>query len=148
MMVKTLFSHYQNTPMQYKEIFSKANIEIFIVKTLIFKKHFHSNHRLWVPVRTASASTHNVRFGEKIRKIGIPLLPQFYYLKVGFKGYLFHGLVLLMKSRSHKYTEDLIYVLIYSSRAQTDSPVWCTNFKPAVELVQKTSILNHGKFRH
>ena len=31
-------------------------------------------------------STHNLCFGAKIRKIGIPLEPQFYYIKVGFKG--------------------------------------------------------------
>ena len=31
-------------------------------------------------------STHNLCFGAKIRKIGIPCIPQFYYIKVGFKG--------------------------------------------------------------
>ena len=31
-------------------------------------------------------STHNLCFGAKIRKIGIPLHTQFYYIKVGFKG--------------------------------------------------------------
>ena len=30
-------------------------------------------------------STHNLCFGAKIRKIGIPCIPQFYYIKVGFK---------------------------------------------------------------
>ena len=31
-------------------------------------------------------STHNVCFGTKIRKIGIPLHTPFHYIKVGFKG--------------------------------------------------------------
>ena len=31
-------------------------------------------------------SSHNLCFGAKMRKIGIPLLPQFYYINVGFKG--------------------------------------------------------------
>ena len=31
-------------------------------------------------------STHNLCFGAKIRKIGIPTIPQFCYIKVGFKG--------------------------------------------------------------
>ena len=31
-------------------------------------------------------STHNLCFGVKIRKMGIPRIPQFYYIKVGFKG--------------------------------------------------------------
>ena len=31
-------------------------------------------------------STHNLCFGVKIRKIGIPCIPQFYLRKVGYKG--------------------------------------------------------------
>ena len=31
-------------------------------------------------------STHNVCFGSKIRKLGIPCKPQFYYINLGFKG--------------------------------------------------------------
>ena len=31
-------------------------------------------------------STHNVCFGPKLRKLGIPCKPQFFYIKVGFKG--------------------------------------------------------------
>ena len=34
-------------------------------------------------------STHNLCFGAKIRKIGNPCIPQFYYIKVGFKGVYF-----------------------------------------------------------
>ena len=31
-------------------------------------------------------STHNLCFGAKIRKIGMPCKPQFFYIKVGYKG--------------------------------------------------------------
>ena len=31
-------------------------------------------------------STHNLRFGAKIRKIGIPCISQFCYIKVGYTG--------------------------------------------------------------
>ena len=31
-------------------------------------------------------STHNLCLGAKIRKIGIPCIPQFCYIKVGYKG--------------------------------------------------------------
>ena len=42
-------------------------------------------------------STHNLCFGaKKKRKIGIPCIPQFCYIKVGFKGYTLHGHVFLM----------------------------------------------------
>ena len=34
-------------------------------------------------------STHNLCFGAKIRKIGIPLQTQSFYIKVGFKGVYF-----------------------------------------------------------
>ena len=35
-------------------------------------------------------STHNLCFGAKIRKIGIPCIPQFCKIKVGFKGVYFY----------------------------------------------------------
>ena len=40
--------------------------------------------------------THNLSFGVKKKKLGIPRKPQFYYINVGFKGYTFHGHVFLM----------------------------------------------------
>ena len=67
--------HYENMPMQYKEIFFKVvknekfPLKFFFDIFLIFAP----KHRLWVLVKTASASTHNLCFGAKIRKIGIPL---------------------------------------------------------------------------
>ena len=69
--MKTCPCHYENMPMQYTENFfcsknSKFHCNFFL--------YFCSKHRLWVHVRTASCrSTHNLCFGEKIRKIGIPL---------------------------------------------------------------------------
>ena len=45
-------------------------MKIFISKCLIFFLFLLKN-RLWVHVRTASASTYNLCFGAKIRKLGI-----------------------------------------------------------------------------
>ena len=62
-------------------------------------------HRLWVLVRTASqnrlgeavlTSTHNLCFGGKIRKIGIPYNPHFFYIKAGLRGHTLHGHVFMM----------------------------------------------------
>ena len=73
-------------PIQYTGIFKvvkklKISIEnlIFLLKTQI------------IGTRVLT-STHNLCFGAKIRKIGIPL----HYIKVGFKGYILHGHVILM----------------------------------------------------
>ena len=41
-------------------------------------------------------STHNLCFRAKIRKNIYPCTPQFYYIKVGCKGYKSHGHVILM----------------------------------------------------
>ena len=42
-------------------------------------------------------------WSKKIRKIGIPRIPQFYYIKVGFKGvYILHGDVFVMLAQEHK----------------------------------------------
>ena len=63
--VRLLTLHYENLSMQYTEIFSPVKIEYFMRKILIFFFFFFcSKHRL---------GTHNLCFGAKIRKIGIPL---------------------------------------------------------------------------
>ena len=41
-------------------------------------------------------SIHNLCFGSKIKKEVYPCTPQYYYIKVGLKGYTLHGLVFLM----------------------------------------------------
>ena len=46
---------------------------------------FAQKHRLWLD-DTVLTSTHNLCFGEKIRKIGIPLQTPVFYIKLGFKG--------------------------------------------------------------
>ena len=66
-------THYENLPMQYTEIFLALKIENFQLKNFDIFLIYCSKHRLWVHVRTASPSTHNLCFGAKIRKIGIPL---------------------------------------------------------------------------
>ena len=81
--------------MQYTEIFSEEKNENFIGKK---KKDFflycRSKHTRWVHVRTASVrrfvltSTHNVYFGSKIRKLGIPLQTPIFLYKSGVSGHM------------------------------------------------------------
>ena len=59
-------------------------------------------------------STHNLCFGAKIRKIGIPPhTPVFFYIKVGLRGYTFHGHVFLMKGCAVRHRLQL-YQISYS----------------------------------
>ena len=51
----------------------------------------------------ALTSTYNLCFGSKLRKIVYPYEPQFYYIKLGFKGYTFHGHVILMFLFQHSF---------------------------------------------
>ena len=94
-------NHKENTPMQYMEIFSSVKIEsfigkisillIFLLKTLILGTR---KNRL---VEAVLKSIHNLSFGAKIRKISVPSIPQFSYIKLVFKGvYTLHGYVFLM----------------------------------------------------
>ena len=66
--------HYENWPMQYTEIFKvvkmkkkfqQKNFDIF----LIFAQNIDCGYTL----EAVLTSTHNLCFGAKIRKIGIPL---------------------------------------------------------------------------
>ena len=78
-----------------KDNFKMTKCDVFLI--------FALNYRVWVHVRTASntecgytlepheavlTSTHNLCFRAKIRKLCIPqyLKPQFYHIKMGFKG--------------------------------------------------------------
>ena len=67
--------------------FLEAKDEKFIGKILIFFSIFSLKTYI---VSTASeavlTSTHNVCFESKIRKLGLLPNPQFFYIKVGFKG--------------------------------------------------------------
>ena len=83
-------SHKKNLPMQYKEIFKVVENEIFCTKILIFFLFVFKTlivgtrqNRLAEAVLTC---THNLCFGAKIRKIGIPLHTPVYYIKVEYKG--------------------------------------------------------------
>ena len=66
-------------PMQYKEIFKVIKNENFPLKNFdIIAQNIDCGY---------TTSTHNLCFGAKIRKIGIPLqTPVLPYIKVGFKG--------------------------------------------------------------
>ena len=70
--------HYENLPMQYTEIFfSPVKIENFIgflkIFFLIFAQNIDCGYTLEPPRRGGSNKYHNLCFGAKIRKIGIPL---------------------------------------------------------------------------
>ena len=69
--------------MQYTENILFVKMKNFTEKNLIFFLIFAQNIDCGEAVLT---STHNLCFGAKIRKIGIPRIPQFCYIKVGFKG--------------------------------------------------------------
>ena len=77
--------HYENLPMQYTEIFLALKIENFQFDIFLI---FAQNLRLCVHVRTASPTCiHNLCFGAKIRKIGLPRQTSvFLYKRVGLKG--------------------------------------------------------------
>ena len=69
------------------EKFQLKNFDNFLI--------FAPKHRLWVLVRTASAeavltSTHNLCFGAKIRKIGIPLHTPVLLYKSGVQGGMYY----------------------------------------------------------
>ena len=62
--------HYENFVLAiYRDFFQLKKLNIFLEKN----SYFCSKHRLWVHVAEAVlTSTHNLCFGAKIRKIGIP----------------------------------------------------------------------------
>ena len=65
-------THYENMPIQYTEIFKVVKMKIISRKKfdifLIFAQNIDCGYTL-----EHASSTHNVCFGAKIRKIGIPL---------------------------------------------------------------------------
>ena len=71
------------------KIFNKKNSDIF----LIFAQNIDCGYTLGEAVLT---STHNLCFGAKIRKIGIPLQTPVLLYKSGVRGYSLHGHVFLM----------------------------------------------------
>ena len=77
--VYTDSNHYENMPMQYTEIFKVVKNENFQWKFLdiflIFAQNIDCGYTL--------TNTHNLCFGAKIRKIGIPLHTPFFLYKSG-----------------------------------------------------------------
>ena len=87
--------------MQYTEIFSAVKIENFIRKNFdifnIFAQNIDCGYTLEPPRRGGSNEYHNLCFGAKIRKIGIPLQTPVLLYKSGVKGrYTSHGHVFVM----------------------------------------------------
>ena len=64
-------------PIQYTEIFKNVKKENFQLKNLMFFLIFAPNIDCWYTLEPPR---------QKIRKLGIPRIPQFRYIKVGFKG--------------------------------------------------------------
>ena len=85
------------TPMQYniQRIFSSVKIENYHKKNSDVFSYFCPKHRSWVQVRTTSAMRLNEyrqsMFWSKNKKNRIPLQTPFSYIKVGLRGYTFHG---------------------------------------------------------
>ena len=75
--------HYKNMPMQYKDIFTRKfhwkKKMIFFLN--IFAQNIHCGY-----TKAVLMSTHNVCFGSKIRKLGIPLKTPVFLYKSGVQG--------------------------------------------------------------
>ena len=69
--------HYENLPMHYTQIFLALKSENFQLKIfdifLIFAQNIDCGYTLEPPREAVLTSTHNLCFGAKIRKLGIPL---------------------------------------------------------------------------
>ena len=85
---------------QYTEIFSDAKIENFIGKKNDICNIVAQN----INCGYALHSTYNLCFGAKIRKYVYPFIPQFYYIKVGYKG------VYIIRTCYRDVNADLFYV--------------------------------------
>ena len=64
----------------------------------IFAQNIHCGYALESPRRGGSNEYPQVCFESKIRKKLYPCIPQFCYIKVGFKGYSMHVYVFLMST--------------------------------------------------
>ena len=82
--------HYENTPIQIYRKFHLQNLNIFRWKTLIFFHTFAQNidcvNSLEPPRRGGSNEYPQSMFLSKKKNHVYPCKPQFYYIKVGFKG--------------------------------------------------------------
>ena len=76
--------HYENMPIHIYRKFHLPNQKKIQTKKLFCFSYFCSKHRLWVLVRTASAQSMFLSRNKKNKVY--PCKPQFYYIKVGFKG--------------------------------------------------------------
>ena len=85
------FDHYENTPIQIHRKFHLPKTENFQVKTSdIFRisaQNIDCGYSLEPPRRGGSNEYHNLCFLSRNKKKNVyPCKPQFYYIKVGFKG--------------------------------------------------------------
>ena len=93
-------THYENFAIQYMEIFFCCKIEKFSRKKLIllifFSQNIDCGYTLEPHHQAVLSSIHNLCFGAKTRKIGVPLHTPVLLCKMGYKGYTLHGDVILM----------------------------------------------------
>ena len=86
-----LHHHYENTPIQIYWKFHHQKMKIFRLKKSWYFSYFWSKQRMWVLLRTASARRFSwvpitYILSRNKRNNIYPSKPQFYYIKMGFKG--------------------------------------------------------------
>ena len=86
-----LLGHYENTPIQIYRKFHLQKTETFQVKKIIFfhisAQNIDCGYSLELPRRGGSNEYPQSMFFSRNKKNNIyPCKPQFYYIKVGFKG--------------------------------------------------------------
>ena len=74
-------------PMQHTEIFSTVKIVKFILKKIFDIFHIFAQN---IEAEAVLTSIHNLCFGAKIRKIGIPLHTPFLLYKSGVQGGIYY----------------------------------------------------------
>ena len=85
------FIHYENTPIQIYRKFHLQKLKIFRLKNSdifhIFAQNIDCGYSLELPRRGGSNEYPQSMFLSKNKKNNVyPCKPQFYYIKVGFKG--------------------------------------------------------------
>ena len=74
---KYMMPHYENTPIQIYWKFYRQKTKVLRLKKIWYFSYFCTKHRLWVLVRTASRSTHNLCFWAEIKNNIYPVNPSF-----------------------------------------------------------------------
>ena len=102
---KHTYSNILKTLLPKMKIFRYKNSDIFHISA--------QKHRLWVLGEAVLTSTHNLCFLSRNKKNNVyPCKPQFYYIKVGFKGSTLYRYVFVMQDHPvHSVQSDLFIYL-------------------------------------